>query len=133
MAEKVNIATDTTLKEVLSALKAQNELWAKIAGPKSGIWPKKTIAYQSEVSLDANTTTEIGTLSGKLTITLNSGYAGFDNEWDAVISMGSTEYDVVLPSVRWGLHTLPSFSANTATVIRLFYIGSVLCGEWTVI
>ncbi len=92
-----------------------------------------SIAYASEITVAPNTETNISTLTGDIQISLGAPIAGVSNEWDFVISQGDTAYDVVLPEIVWGLGIAPTFSENTSTMCRLYYVGDTLCGEWVAV
>lgn len=103
-------------------------------GPRgySGLVPKTNTHYAPEITVQANTMTDIAILSGAVTITLGDGVENYDNEWDFVIKQSETAQTVIMPTVNWGLGIAPTFAANTNTICRLYYIGNTLCGEWSV-
>ncbi len=100
-------------------------------GP-SGLVPRISCPATDIMSLDANTMTAIGALAAPVSILIADGPAGYDNEWDFSITQGELAHSVTLPAVRWGLGIAPAFAAGTTTYRRLYYIGSTLCGEWSV-
>jgi len=100
-------------------------------GPRgySGLVPAITAAYASNVTVAANTMTTL-TLSGATTVTLGAGVSGYDNEWDVIIPMPNPVVTLTLPTVSWGQGYAPTLAAGTTTILRLYYIGVTLCGEW---
>ena len=96
-------------------------------------FPLSDVDYAENVVAQANRMTNISTLTGNINISLGDAVSGYDNEWDFTVMQGDTAYDVALPTVNWGFGVAPSFSANTTTVCRLYYIGNTLCGEWVAI
>jgi len=63
-------------------------------------------------------------------VTLGAGVSGYDNEWDVIIPMPNPVVTLTLPTVSWGQGYAPTFAAGTTTIIRLYYVGATLCGEW---
>lgn len=94
--------------------------------------PKASIPYAPTITVAANTMSNIATLTGAITITLGDGIEDYDNEWDFVIEQGATAQTITLPAVVWGMGIAPTFAANSVTIVRLYYIGDTLRGEWTV-
>ncbi len=102
------------------------------AGPRgySGLVPAVEVPYAAEITVSANTMTNIAPLSGPVSIGLGDGMTGIDNEWDFTLTQGESAQDVVLPEIHWGLEMAPTFEGGTTTVCRLYYVGDTLCGEW---
>jgi hypothetical protein len=100
-------------------------------GPRgySGLLPAVTAPYASTLEAMANTVTTL-TLSGDTAVTLGDPVEGYDNEWDIIIPMPSPVVTLILPVVTWGLGAAPIFDAGSTTMIRLYYLGAILCGEW---
>lgn len=96
--------------------------------------PITNIPFADNITLPSNCEvhiiTDSGRLEGAVTFSLGEAVNGLSNEWIVVIAMGETEYDVVLPEIQWTLGIAPSFSANTTTEIRLYYMGNALKGVW---
>lgn len=99
-------------------------------------WSKITVVPTAGVNLNCgiNTMTVIdvasftGTAFGA--ITLMQGAPLYDNEWGITVIQGATAKPITLPSITWGLGIAPTFGADSTTVMRLYYVGEVLCGEW---
>ncbi len=100
------------------------------ADATSGVPKLAEIAYAPSVTLAVNTMSVIAELTGAISISLAPGVEGYDNEWSFTVTQGATAYDIVLPSIMWGLSIAPTFAARTTTVCRLYYVGEKLCGEW---
>ncbi len=98
----------------------------------SGLVSKVTeAATEGEITVNANELKEIPTLTGETTILLGEAVEGYDNEWTFNIVQGDTAQILNgLSNVHWGLGIAPTFSENTTTQCRLYYIGEALCGEW---
>ncbi len=99
-------------------------------GP-SGLVPSVTISYTADVTVEANTETEIEELEGDITVSLGVAVEGYSNQWMFIITQGSIAYNVTLPSnIEWTLGIAPTFLANTTTEIILYYLGDKLRGVW---
>ncbi len=96
----------------------------------SGLVPQQNSPYSANVTIPSNTMINFDELEGAFDVSLAEGVKNYDNEWDFTITQGATAYDVVLPVIEWGLGIAPTFSANTTTLLRLYYVGQTLCGEW---
>ena len=96
----------------------------------SGLIPRQRSPYYSEVIVPANTMVNYNQLTGEFSVSLGSAVSGYDNEWSFTITQGDYAFDVFLPTIHWGLGIAPTFSANTTTLCRLYYLGTTLCGEW---
>ena len=96
----------------------------------SGLMPRRSSPYYSEVTVPANTMVNFNQLMGNFSVSLGKAVSGYDNEWSFTITQGDVAFDVFLPTVYWGLGIAPTFSANTTTLCRLYYLGTTLCGEW---
>ncbi len=99
----------------------------------SGLVPRVSRGAAASMTLSANTLTEISAPDRDITLSLAPGEEGYANEWAFTLTQGATARNVTLPSIYWGMGIAPAFLANTATLCRLYHIGSVLCGEWTCI
>lgn len=95
-----------------------------------GLMPRQSSPYYSEVTVPANTMVNFNQLMGNFSVSLGKAVSGYDNEWSFTITQGDVAFDVFLPTVYWGLGIAPTFSANTTTLCRLYYLGTTLCGEW---
>jgi len=96
-------------------------------GGLSGVIPLIQENFASAIMIIANTMTNISELTDAITITLNSGEVGMDNEWGFIITQGATAQNVILPIVHW-YGAMPTFAANSITQARLFYRGAELRG-----
>ncbi len=117
----------------LTVTSASGTSSADLIGPRghSGLVPKVTKPYSWLVIPAVNTETEIGELTGDISITiLHVVSSDYSNEWIFTITQGDTAYDVALPEIEWQLGIAPTFSANTTTEVRLYYIGDTLKGVW---
>lgn len=90
------------------------------------------VPYAANIALTANTMTEIGVLSGALTVTLGDADAGYCNEYGFVIQQGATAQTITLPTVQWDNGFAPTFAANTVTVVCLYSLHNTLRGVWTI-
>ncbi len=80
-------------------------------------------------SLPANRMSRLH-LIGSAAFSLEAGRENYDNEWGLSISVGTVPYPLTMPATQWTTGIAPTFSVNTTTVCRLYYVGSTLCGEW---
>jgi hypothetical protein len=96
---------------------------------ESGMVPAVTMSYASSVECASNTETTL-TLTGNTTVTLGSPVSGYSNEWDIIVPMPNPAVTLTLPIVSWGMGVAPAFDVGTTTILRLYYIGATLCGEW---
>lgn len=104
----------------------------------TGMLPLNDLSASSnnQVTLPANSMTIIeGVLIESYSVYLNLGerVEGYDNEWGMTFHMGETVHGVYFPTTRWPLGIAPTFAANTTTVIRWYYVGDTLCGEWVTV
>lgn len=95
-----------------------------------GLMPRQSSPYYREVTVPANTMVNYNQLMGNFSVSLGKAVSGYDNEWSFTITQGDNAFDVFLPTVYWGFGIAPTFSANTTTLCRLYYLGTTLCGEW---
>lgn len=94
--------------------------------------PIKDVEYQPEIALEANIMSNIAELTGDVTISLEEGTTGYDNQWIFLIKQGATAYTVNLPEIQWysSAGIAPSFGINTVTEVRLCYRNNKLVGSW---
>ena len=119
--------------EHMCANEVSESMTAYVDNKLIATFPLSDVDYAENVVAQANRMTNISTLTGNINISLGDAVSGYDNEWDFAVTQGDNAYDVALPTVNWGFGVAPSFSANTTTVCRLYYIGNTLCGEWVAI
>ena len=98
----------------------------------SGLVPAVTAPYAASVEAAANTETTL-TLTGATTVTLGAAVEGYSNEWDVIVPMPDPAVTLTLPAITWGNGATPTFDAGTTTIVRLYYIGTQLNGEWVTV
>ena len=96
----------------------------------SGLLPHVTRGATDAMTLAANHVTSITPLEKDITLALSPGEEGYANEWAFTVTQGEEAFAVNLPAVRWGLGIEPHFPPNSITLCRLYYLDSILCGEW---
>ncbi len=66
-------------------------------------------------------------------VNLGDPIEGYDNEWGLTLTVGDPIAQIYIPTTHWGLGIAPTFASNTTTVIRWYYVGETLCGEWVTV
>ncbi len=105
----------------------------------TGMLPLNDLSASSTTfhTLPANHMTLFAATIDANVFTLGDGVEGYDNEWGLTLTMtereGGGATQIYLPTTRWPLGVAPTFAANTTTVIRWYYVGDTLCGEWVTV
>lgn len=108
----------------------------------SRLFPKTAVrSGGGEVTVAANTVTEVEQLWNDISITLGQPIEGYDNEWIFTIHQNDTDaYAVSLPDVEWSYGIAPTFAPGSITEVRLYRVcgtfynppDGILRGVWNV-
>lgn len=113
-----NSSTGFTFNGTVTSPNITNIEKAATTGSNSALLISQSAGTSGAVSLNSNTYTVLGTLTGNITFTTGTTYSNVANEFAGQFSIGSSVVSVTFPSLQW-IYGRPSIEANKTYVFSI--------------